>query len=337
VTRTGQLLGGVDVGGSKTDCVICTADGAVLARQTWASAAVFSADLLPRLCAAIRTACSSAGVEPVDVRTLVVGMSGVDTPGTAERARTVIAAELSAGEVIVVNDAAIALEAATSRRPAGALVAGTGSIAYGEDGRHVYHIGGWGPLVGDEGSGLEIAREACAAVLLAQDGRARRTALTGEAMRFFGLREASDLVELTGRFCCEPSHLASFAPQVMATARAGDVVAGRIVAQAAEALTGLGAALARRLARSDRPVPLALAGGVLLGDPDFAQTVRNGLESLDLPIELVAATLPPAFGAVLTAAHARAAADGADLLRDRLTDTFALPAGNRASCSGGAK
>jgi N-acetylglucosamine kinase-like BadF-type ATPase len=336
MTRTLRLLAGMDVGGSKSECVICTEEGAIRAWQVAESDSLHSAGNISRLCRLISDTCARAGADAADLEAIVIGMSGADSPGAAERARQSVLSELPVRNVVVANDAAAALLAATTQRPAAVLIVGTGSIAYGEDAGRSYRVGGWGPLTGDEGSGLEIARQACAAVLLAEDGRAPDTALTDEALRFFGLGEPAELVELTGHFCCEPRRLASFTPSVLACARSGDPVAQRITGEAAAALARLGAALVAQLERDDHAIPFALAGGVIQGNSSFAQMVRDELTDMTLPVELTSPSMPPVLGAVLSAARVTAGPDAAGRVREGLAGELARGSRPSPISSGGA-
>ncbi len=336
MTGTLRLFAGLDVGGSKSECVICTEAGVIRAWQIMESDGPHTAGRIPGLCQLIADTCATAGAAASDLNAIVIGMSGADTPGAAEGARQSVLSALPVRDVAVTNDAAPALLAATARRPAAVLIAGTGSIAYGEDARRSYRVGGWGPLAGDEGSGLEIARQACAAVLLAEDGRAQATALTGAALQHFRLDAPAELVELTGDFCREPRRLASFTPRVLACARDGDPVAQRITAEAAAALARLGAALVTRLKPDGRAIPLALTGGVLQGDSSFAGAVRAGLSGMGLPVEFTSPSLPAVLGAVLHAARASAGPGAAGRMRDGLAEESARRSRPRPISPGGA-
>src|SRR4030095_12707011 len=81
--------------------------------------------------------------------------------------------------VLVVNDALVALEAGAPRQPGGGIISGTGSISYGRHARgEAARSGGWGYVLGDEGSGYWIGRAALRAVLREADKRGPETSLT---------------------------------------------------------------------------------------------------------------------------------------------------------------
>lgn len=167
------LLCGVDVGASKSDCVVCTGSGELLGRVIGEPGAIqrFGPEHVAPIRKIVEQSCTALGLDPSRLRVISVGLAGADSPELTKRACSVLAADFPSTRVAVLSDAAIALEAATSERPAGVLIAGTGSIAYGEKGGDAHRVGGWGLLDPDEGSGLEMTRQACAVVLQSVDGR----------------------------------------------------------------------------------------------------------------------------------------------------------------------
>jgi N-acetylglucosamine kinase-like BadF-type ATPase len=98
----------------------------------------------------------------------------------------------------VVNDALIALVAGAGENPGVVLVAGTGSIAYGRDARgRAARAGGWGYLLGDEGSGFWIGRRALLSVVRHADGRGPFTMLTELVLRHMGITRPAELIHET--------------------------------------------------------------------------------------------------------------------------------------------
>ena len=149
------------------------------------------------------------------------------------------------------------------------LIAGTGSIALGRDqtGRQA-RTGGWGHIVGDEGSGFDIGRRALQAVLRAADGRGPQTTLQEALLRAWGLASPP---ELMGRVYPASGQvvvpdIADLAGLVFAQAAAGDPVARRIVDRAAGELTTAVLAVIADLSFPGA-VPLAVTGGVLRHQP----------------------------------------------------------------------
>jgi N-acetylglucosamine kinase-like BadF-type ATPase len=319
------LLCGVDVGASKSDCVVCTAGGELLARVVGEPGAIqrYGPEHVAPIRKIVEKTCTTVGVDPSRLKVISVGLAGADSPELTERACSALAADFPSTRIAVLSDAAIALEAATSDRPAGVLIAGTGSIAYGEKGSETHRVGGWGLLDPDEGSGLEMTRQACAVVLQSVDGRGRDSALGDQLMEHFELAQPVDVVGLSRDLHLDPGRLATFVPRLFATAREGDAAAIAIVDRAVHQLRKLAAALVERLSDSGELLLLALAGG-LFRDESFAAAVRTVLQ-IDRPgLTIVRAQLDPVFGAVLGELRSTRNADDISGVRERFSAALAL-------------
>ncbi len=171
---------GIDGGATRTVCLIADEAGTEVARAVGGPSnhqAVGVEAARRALAQAIAQACDAAGNPPLAAACW--GMAGLDRPEDG-RILNALAAELLPGvPVAVVHDADIALVGGAGGSRVGVVViAGTGSIAAGYDiaGRTA-RAGGWGHVLGDEGSGYDIARRGLNAATRASDGRAPATAL----------------------------------------------------------------------------------------------------------------------------------------------------------------
>jgi N-acetylglucosamine kinase-like BadF-type ATPase len=316
---------GADAGGTKTACVVASRDGEILARTVGRGVAFHGptvrAGMLDGLTAAVVDACLQAEVDPLRLNQLVVGLAGVDDRHHELEAARALRAWLPATAIEVVNDASVALEATVVERPAMILMAGTGSIAYGEstDGAAA-RVGGWGHVFGDEGSAYAIAVAGLRAVLREVDGRGAATLLTPAATRHFSLEEPAGVVSLTEVVSADPAVGASYAREVFAAWAAGDEVAADIIHRAADTLTEMSLALLHQLrVRPTVPVPVALAGTVLLKQPEYASLVAEGISSQAPNAVVSPADGTPVLGAALRALRLSAAGtDMAQLLEWRL-------------------
>jgi N-acetylglucosamine kinase-like BadF-type ATPase len=294
------LICGVDVGASKSDCVVCTATGELLGRVVGDPGAIqrYGPEHIAPIRKVVEQTCTTLGLDPNRLTVITVGLAGADSPELTKRACSALAADFPSTRVAVLSDAAIALEAATSERPAGVLIAGTGSIAYGEKGADAHRVGGWGLLDPDEGSGLEMTRQACAVVLQSVDGRGQTSALGPQLMEHFELAQPVDVVELSRDLHLDPGRLAGFVPRLFATAREGDDAALAIVDRAVHQLCQLAGTLIESLSDTGELFLLALAGGLFRDEP-FATAVQ-ALLHVDRPgLNVARAHLDPVFGAVL--------------------------------------
>ena len=261
-----DLVAGVDGGGSKTRVILADIEGNQLADVTGAGSAMapgkadHSAEVIGGL---LKSALDNAEIGNRRLKSLVVGVAGVGRPGEA-RALTVALEDLEvADEISVQGDGEIALTDAFGDGPGIILISGTGSIAYGRGpSKALDRCGGWGPSIGDEGSGAWIGRKALAIVASAADGREPATALTGAILTAAQVNAPADLIPwaiaATGR------ELAALAPVVFNAASAGDARANSLVGLAVEELVLHIRALAQKLFGDDRAqIPVALSGGLL--------------------------------------------------------------------------
>lgn len=189
---------------------------------------------------------------------LVVGAAGAEAaPEQARDLADRLARSLPGTTVGVTSDSVTAHAGALAGQPGTVLAVGTGSVALAVDGTgRRTQVDGWGPWLGDEGSGAWVGREALRAVLAAREGRAPETSLAAAAVARFG-----DLDLLPRRIHesgSAASTTASFAPDVVAAADAGDDVARAILGQAARHWVELTTAAADA-AGTDR---VALVGGL---------------------------------------------------------------------------
>ena len=295
-----RYVAGIDGGQSSTTAVVIDENGLVCARGTAGPADHVDEPAGSTKCADACTAALMRALDdarmPRDTRfeAVHVGLSGYD-----ERFDGVPPA-FSARTVRVQHDAPIALEGAVHARPAVVVIAGTGSVAYGEDaGRAAVRVGGWGYMFGDEGSAFAVARAALAHAMAADD-HGRRSPLGDAALAYFDRRTLRELATdaLLGRI--SRGKLASFARVVHDAARLGDTGASAIVGDAASALAALAAAVITRLNLAGEPVPVAFGGGAFVNEAFFART-RDRLAVLAPHALAVTPRYEPAIGAALLA------------------------------------
>ncbi len=265
------LYAGVDGGGSKTLVVVVDAHGRERGRAVAAGAnqaAVGPDQAITTIRAAMADALHMAG-STATARAAWFGLAGVDRPADQDALLPHLRA--LAGAVRLTNDAELILSA-LDEAVGVALIGGTGAIALGRDARGAtVRAGGWGHIVGDEGSGYDLGRRCLQAVLRADDGRGPETALLDLVSHEWRLARPSDLV---GRVYPDGDKraIAGLAPLVLGAARAGDPVAGDIVASGAEELALSALTVADRLAFPEG-LPLALAGGLLIHETDYRESV----------------------------------------------------------------
>lgn len=185
-----------------------------------------------------------AELPATDLRAIAVGAAGAGAaPAAARDLAHALAADHPGIEVAVTSDALTAHIGALGGRAGAVLAAGTGTVALAVRADGVRRqFDGWGPWLGDDGSGSWIGRHALRAVLLHREGRGPATALTASAQERYG-----DLGALPGTLAAGSTArvTAAFVPDVLAAADAGDEVAAGVLAAAGECWLELGLAAVR--------------------------------------------------------------------------------------------
>ena len=281
---------GVDIGGSKTHGVRAV-DGRPVAEALAGSANLASVGT-PEAARQLRAIVAQLGTEGVDA--VCAGAAGADGDESIATLHRVLADLLPGARVSVVHDARLVL-AAAGLDAGVALISGTGSVAWGAraDGTAT-RAGGWGHLLGDEGSGYRVAVDAVRHALDRMDVGAPVDALTSALLDRCGLAAPEQLID---HFYVtqDRRYWAELAPLVTELADRGDPAACAIVASAADAL----AALARRvLDRLGLTGPVVLGGGFALHQPALQRAVRERLPETEVRL----LTAEPVTGAVRLAA-----------------------------------
>jgi N-acetylglucosamine kinase-like BadF-type ATPase len=271
---------GIDGGGSKTSCAIGD-EASLLGSGTAGGSNVIRVgeeQARAALSAAIRQACTVANIAPAQVQRTCVGVAGAARPEVSEIVRRLIA-ETIPGEIEVVGDMVIALEAAFGGGPGVVVIAGTGSIAYGRNSAgQTARAGGWGFAISDEGSGHWIGRSAIAAVLRAYDeGPAEGPPLFAAMMKSWQVDTREQLVLRANS--SPPPDFAALLPTVLSAADASDPTARTILTQAGAELAALAKIVIQRLFPDADTVPVAMSGGVFHNSALVRQVFYNSLRS----------------------------------------------------------
>lgn len=302
----GRLVVGADGGNSKTDLVLATTEGAVLARvagpgtRPYLDGLPATADALAALVLAAREQAGIDPTAPVDVGCFY--LANVDVPDEEAAMHAALADRGVAQRLEVGNDTVAVLRAGAPRGWGVAVIAGAGINAIGRhpDGR-VERFLGLGPWSGDWGGGDGIVRSAVAAAVRAGDGRGPATALTERIVATFAMPvEEVAFAAHHGRL--SPAELRAFGPVVFATAHAGDEVARRILERTGEEVVSFAGALLRRMQLTDADAEVVLGGRVLqIEDRIVMERIRAGLGGVAPKARLRVLDVAPVAGAVAAA------------------------------------
>ncbi|MER3472677.1 MAG: hypothetical protein C4335_01295 [Armatimonadota bacterium] len=294
----------IDAGGTKTDLLWAQPDGRMLARVAGQGINIASRpperwqDVLEELL-------ERAGVERETVSVVCAGVAGYTLPDRRQLFEQILQRLLPRSRVLVLPDYAIALEGATGGEAGVLVIAGTGSIAYGRDrDGKLMRAGGWGYLLGDEGSGFWIGREAVRVALAAMEGWGESTRLREVLAETFGTTDCGEWLSVLYRAQNPQTLLAQMAPLVSEAAEQGDAPAQGILLAAGDHLAGLVVHLSRLLHLSE-DFPVCTVGGVWKSQTILLKRFREQLtKQLDgWRGEVKPPLYSPVEGALLVAQH----------------------------------
>jgi N-acetylglucosamine kinase-like BadF-type ATPase len=266
-------------------------------------------------------ALAGAGIADAQLDAAVLAVAGTDTDAVVAHVR----AERSK-EWIVVNDVVGAWATATGAQPGVGAISGTGSNVFGvgSDGR-AWRAGGWGHLLGDEGSGYWLGLQSIKAALRDRERSGPETALSDVAVEFF---EAPSVEALAVSVYSKPrtkSEIAAFATETATLAERGDAVARELYARgAAELAQQIAAVIDQTGLEGDFPV--GLIGSAYKAGAMFVDPLTEAIHARSPHARVAVVETAPVGGSLLLAARAcgaEAALAGIDLAR--LSDEALTP------------
>ncbi len=281
-----SLFLAIDAGGTKTRCLLAD-ESQVLGRATTGSVKLMrvgEAEASARLRAMLTEVSLAAGVSLGDVTQTCIGLAGLT--------------------IDAVREWAIALDGAFRGGPGILIIAGTGSNVLGRaaDGA-MYHAGGWGPALGDEGSGFWIGQEALRAGFWAKDRGVATTLLT-EIGEFWGAKSLGEIVEMAN---ARPGpDFPALAPVVVRCAEAGDELAAAVLERAGIELAEQVALVALKMQESgrQRKIEAAYTGSVLEHISPVRSAMIEALKTSSPTVKVVEGAVDSLEGALWRAREA---------------------------------
>jgi N-acetylglucosamine kinase-like BadF-type ATPase len=251
--------------------------------------------------AAIDAAFASAGWPRQTAAAACFGLSGAGRVEEQERIRSWALQAGIASQVRVTHDAETILAAASPDTAGIALIAGTGSLAWGRNHEgHSDRTGGWGYLLGDEGAGYWVALAGLRAAVRAADGRGQPTHLLPRFLAALHLQQPTEIIGRVYGTDLSRDELAQLS-RVVFDAAMEDGVAAEIVTHAAEELARMTATLASKLQFAAGDYTLALTGSVLIHQPRLRELLMELLRDAGAEPDHVQVVTDPVAGAIVLA------------------------------------
>lgn len=310
---------GIDGGGTKTICLLMDDNHQVLGRgeagpSNYQTLGIESAKQSIQF--AIEQAVMSANIKTdshLNIEAICLGLAGVGRPKDLEIMQFLvqnlqltndlpITRSFQPRNIVVCSDSAIALVGGTGYPVGIAVISGTGSIVFGQNRQGTTkRVGGWGYVLGDEGSGYDIAIRGLQAALRFYDGRGDYTTLAENFQVNLGLNSLEELVEVVYQRGWGVKEIAGLASIVDRAAAEGDRVADDIINDAMSELILATKTAISGLFHHTEEFEIALIGGVWGGETNCRERFEVAISAIAPTATVILPRHEPAFGAGLLA------------------------------------
>lgn len=226
------------------------------------------------------------------------GFAGAGRPGEKQILKEILT-KSGFRNFTVMTDAELLYEATFAEERGVLLISGTGAVCVIRNHAHQFEqIGGWGYLLGDEGSGYDLGRMAIRQALHEAEQRLPLSTLTAAVVSFYKCTQPEDLI--TALFATDnpQNWTASCAQLVCKLAENGDAIAREFIRSAAASLIQLCQRAIKRLEAAP-PIPLSLAGGILRPNSSVTAAFKQQAHALPLNVNYVQPNMSPAAAGVL--------------------------------------
>lgn len=258
---------GIDGGGTKTILRASGLDGITLTEVAGGPSNMHTASIIEvskELYGMLDSALNLKALKKEDCGCLCMGAAGVDREYERKLLEGLFYNYGLTCPIYIANDAEVMLAAGVGKPEGVVVISGTGSIAYGKDKKgNACRSGGWGHLIGDEGSGYWIAKEAINAAVKAFDKRGEETMLLEMLMTKLGLKEPWDFIGYIYNNQTDKKDIASLAVATAEACKAGDKVAQGILENASWELFTACDAVIKKLNFANEDYSIVAGGSVL--------------------------------------------------------------------------
>ncbi|MBE9209517.1 ATPase [Nostoc sp. LEGE 06077] len=304
---------GIDGGGSKTVCILMDDSRQVLGRGE-AGASNYQSIGIAAAAKAIHFAIEALKLtNTIKISAICLGLAGVGRSGDIEVVRSMVQElqksqflpitwDLQPANIIICHDALIALVGGVGHDVGIVVAAGTGSIIFGRNQQgKTKRVGGWGYILGDEGSAYKIAVTGMQAALKSYDGREMQTSLVEDFKQHLGLQNIEELIEVIYRRGWGVKEIASLAPIVDLAASSGDELANNVIDDAVEEFVIATSTVIDALFSSNSSCEIVITGSVWRGKSQIHERFTTATVNQFPQVKVIFPRYEPAYGAGLLA------------------------------------
>lgn len=294
---------GVNAGGTKTDFVLAGSNlNAVYSSSSSTGCNLKKAGIdkaVELLDEVFNTVVSSPDIKREEIEGICAGFAGGGRANDAENLKNTFHDFLKNKyrldiPVIITTDALITLEGAFSGREGVVLIAGTGSIIYAKDNKGIFHrAGGFGRIIGDEGSGYSIGRKGLAAAAKFFDSRGKETMLVRLLKENYRIASSEELIKKVYE---EGFEIPEIAPLVIQCASEKDEACLKIVDEETDELLRHLKAVKNYFGNN---FMLCLSGGIITSDNCFSKLLIEKIRLHYPVVEIAEPEYTPETGAII--------------------------------------
>ncbi|HEY9189016.1 MAG TPA: BadF/BadG/BcrA/BcrD ATPase family protein [Ignavibacteria bacterium] len=296
----------VEGGGTKTNSVIADENGNIIAKSTTGPSnflIVGFEKACENIIQGLQDCINNSKINNSDIKVAMLGLTGAGRKLDQDNMRKAFkdystSKGFTFNSIIVDSDARISLEAAFPNKPGMILISGTGSIMFGKDGQgNLYRVGGWGRILGDEGSGFYIGKKGLISSIKQIDGRGEKTLLFDLISEKYNLNSLETIIKsiYTDNF-----DIAKIAPLVFEAAEKDDKIAKEILNEAVDELLLHIETMLKKI-NFDEKIGLSFVGSIITNDNYIRRKIVNYINSNLKQIELIDSNNEPIYGAIVMA------------------------------------
>ncbi len=289
---------GIDGGGTKTTAIICDEKAQLVSRFVGESINYNSVGMETARKNLKATVDGVLGSDDIKLNAAFIGMSAISERADDEFTKKLCDGIIDCPKITMDSDVYIGLEAMKRDGAAAMVISGTGSMAVGRlDNGEIIHTGGWGYILGDEGSGYAMSINALKAAICSYEGSAEKTSLTEAVLDYYKIDDINKLIDIFYDPPMPRSEIAKLAPVLFECAE-NDSVADAIVKNHAQLLANTVSAL---LSKMPSGTPLGLWGGIFLNCEKFRNYFSEKVNESFPSTKINVLEYAPEYGAVFAA------------------------------------
>ncbi|GBE91804.1 N-acetylglucosamine kinase [Nostoc cycadae] len=309
---------GIDGGGSKTVCILMDDSRQVLGHAE-AGASNYQSIGVEAALKSIHSAINAAANEAlkftniIKISAICLGLAGIGRSGDIEVVKNMVQElqnsqflpitwDLQPANIVICHDALIALVGGVGHDVGIVVAAGTGSITFGRNQQgETKRVGGWGYILGDEGSAYKIAVAGMQAALKSYDGREIQTSLVQDFKQHLGFQSIEELIEVIYRRGWGVKEIASLAPIVDLAAASGDKLANSVIDDAVKELVKATSTVINTIFSPDSAFEIVTTGSVWQGKSQIHERFTTAIVNQFPHVKVMFPRYEPAYGAGLLA------------------------------------